>query len=850
MATKQIAATITYFIIFALQKLTLAIRTTMKISYNWLKTYLSINLPAQQVGEILTDTGLEVESIEKTEAIPGGLQGLVTGLVLTAQKHPNADKLTLTTVDVGAVEPLQIVCGAPNVAAGQKVIVATVGATLYPLSGEPFVIKKSKIRGETSEGMICAEDEIGIGSSHAGIMVLPPDTPVGMPAKDALNLPEDHIFEIGLTPNRSDAGCHIGVAKDLAAALLINKSMQVWVTMPSVADFATDNHSLLLPIEVQNPEACTRYAGLTISGISVKESPQWLQDRLHSIGIRPINNVVDVTNFILHELGQPLHAFDADKITGGKVVVKTLPQDTKFTTLDEVERTLHAQDLIICNGNNEGMCIAGVFGGAHSGITPQTVNVFLESACFNPRFVRRTATRHNLRTDAAARFEKGVDPNITVYALQRAALLIKEVAGGQISSPITDIYPQPVEKLQITLTHNHLQKLLGVHLPADKVKAILHALEMDILHETPDELLVAVPTNKTDVHREADVIEEIIRIYGLNNIPFTNQIKSALAYTSQPDTEVAQNAIANLLTTSGFYEIMTTSISNARYYTLPDGNLEDDVVKLLSSINADYNVLRKNMLYSGLEVIAHNQNHKNTDIQLFEFGHTYQLLPNATPKPDDALAPYKETYQLSLFATGMRTAENWRSPQRECNFFDLKETLDKIFERLGIITLQTDLLPDEPQLTGILQYTSGKNRLALIAQVSTATLRHFGIKQPVFYAQINWNMVLKALQKVKTGFTPITRFPSVRRDLALLLQNNISFNQVAEIALKNAGALLRHINLFDVYEDETKLGKNKKSYALSFTLQDPAKTLTDNDIEKVMQRITTALTQQLAAELR
>lgn len=815
----------------------------MKISYNWLKQYLPIDLPAEKMAEILTGIGLEVEGTEKTEAIPGGLQGLVTGLVLTAQKHPNADKLTLTTVDVGQPQPLQIVCGAPNVAAGQKVIVATVGAVLYPVGSEPFTIKKSKIRGETSEGMICAEDEIGTGTGHDGILVLPPQTPVGIPAKDALQLPEDYVFEIGLTPNRSDAGCHIGVAKDLTAVLKVNYSMEIAVQMPDVSGFKPDNNQLPINVVVENTQACPRYAGVSISGVTVKESPQWLQERLKSIGLRPINNVVDITNFVLHELGQPLHAFDADHIDQKTVRVKNLPQGTTFTTLDEVTRTLNADDLMICNGSNQGMCIAGVFGGIGSGVTAQTQNIFLESACFNPRFVRRTATRHNLRTDAATRFEKGVDPNLTVYALKRAALLIKELAGGTISSNITDIYPQPVAKLKVTLTYNHLKRLLGIDMPPKQVKNILNALEIDILEETPDALLLAVPTNKTDVHREADVIEEIIRIYGLNNIPFTNKIQSSVSYTQKPHSQALKNIVADLLAGIGFQEIMSASISNANYYTENDSK---DLVKLLSSINVDYNVMRKTMLYSGLEVIARNQNRKNTDLRLFEFGHTYSVLQNEKNQPQ-----YAEQEHLALFLCGNHTRESWRLQPRELNFFDAKEAIDKVLERLGIAALQQQIIA---QPTNDCQYTLAyyhqNEPVAVIGPVTTQKQRQFDLKQPVYFANIYWNAILKLLSNQKLGFTEIPRFPSVRRDLALLLDKEITFAQVADVAVKNAGALLQSVNLFDIYEDQAKLGHNKKSYAIAFVLQDNTKTLTDKDIERVMNRIEAACRQQLHAELR
>jgi len=819
----------------------------MKISYNWLKAYLPIDLPVQKVGEILTGTGLEVEGIEKIETVTGGLEGLVVGLVLSAEKHPNADKLTLTTVDIGSGEPLQIVCGAPNVAAGQKVVVATVGTMLYPVEGEPFVIKKSKIRGETSEGMICAEDEIGLSHNHDGILILSPETEIGLPAKTALNLTEDYVFEIGLTPNRSDAGCHIGVAKDLAAALAINHGYEIKTKTPSVESFHVDNHNLSIPVAVENTEACLRYAGLTISNVTIKESPDWLKDCLKAIGIRPINNVVDATNFVLHDLGQPLHAFDADQIEGGKIVVKNLSAGTRFKTLDEVERTLDAEDLMICNGNNQGLCIAGVFGGITSGVTEKTKHIFLESACFHPQYIRRSSNRHNLRTDAATRFEKGVDPNLAVNALKRAALVIKEVAGGQISSEITDIYPNPVEKLTITLTYAHLKKLLGITIPPVKVKAILSALEMEILDETQESLKVAVPTNKVDVHREADLIEEVIRIYGLNNIPFTNTITSAIAYTQKPDVQAVKNVTANLLTGLGLNEIMTASITNINYYS---ENEQVGLVRLLSSVNANYNIMRKNMLYSGLEVIAHNQNHKNTDLRFFEFGHTYQYIQSET-QGNHPTQNYIESSHLSIFLTGNQQNEIWRSKQREVNFYDLKEITDKILERFGITPVQLVIPSNEnTAFEYTLQYFYRKRLLAETGKVKKSKLQLFEVKNPVYFANLNWENLIWALKQIKTGFTVIPKYPNVRRDLALLLDESVSFSQIADIAVKSAGNLLQSVNLFDVYEDESKLGKNKKSYAVSFILQDSEKTLTDKEIERVMMRITDACKQQLQAELR
>ena len=658
----------------------------MKISYNWLKDYLNIDLTAEKAGEILTDIGLEVEGIEKTQSIEGGLAGLVVGEVKSAEQHPNADRLRVTTVDIGNGENLQIVCGAPNVAAGQKVIVATVGTTLYPISGEAFQIKKGKIRGEASLGMICAEDEIGVGTSHDGIIVLDAATAVGTPAKEVFDMKEDYIIEIGLTPNRSDATCHIGVAKDLAAALRVNHAFEGEVNMPSVADFAIDNKDLEIAVSVQNQAACPRYAGLSISNIEVKDSPEWLQEKLKAIGVRPINNIVDVTNFILHELGQPLHAFDAEKVTGKQIIVKNLAQDTPFVTLDEMERKLQSTDLMICNGNSEPMCIAGVFGGLKSGVTHKTKHIFLESACFEAIGIRKTGTQHLLRTDAATRFEKGVDPNGTLYALKRAALLIKEVTGGQISSEIIDIYPQKIEKAQIRVRYQRVETLMGVSISPAEIKNILTALEMDIVSEDEASLTVAVPTNKADVLREIDIIEEITRIYGSNNIAFPPQLKTALAYTEKPNKVAVFNRVADFLVSNGFYEIMGTSISNINYYA--ENN--KTVVPLLNSLNADLNSLRNKMLYSGLEVVSHNQNYQNTDLQLFEFGRTYGRFEK------EGQQNYTEQKHITLYLTGNKQQESWRNEgEIAYDFFDLKAIVNQILKLLGLFDgLQAKQLTD------------------------------------------------------------------------------------------------------------------------------------------------------------
>ena len=813
----------------------------MKISYNWLKDYLNIDLTAEKAGEILTDIGLEVEGIEKTQSIEGGLSGLVVGEVKSAEQHPNADRLRVTTVDVGNGEDLQIVCGAPNVAAGQKVIVATVGTMLYPTSGEAFKIKKGKIRGQVSLGMICAEDEIGVGTSHEGIMVLDASIAVGTPAKEVFDIKEDYIIEIGLTPNRSDATCHVGVAKDLAAALRVNHAFEGEVKMPSIADFAIDNNDLEIAVSVENYAACPRYTGLSISNIEVKESPEWLKEKLSAIGVRPISNIVDVTNFILHELGQPLHAFDAEKVTGKQVIVKNLAQDTPFVTLDETERKLQASDLMICNGNSEPMCIGGVFGGIKSGVTAETKHIFLESACFEAIGLRKTSTHHLLRTDAAMRFEKGVDPNGSIFALKRAALLIKEVAGGQISSNIVDIYPQKIEKPQIRVRYKRVETLMGVSISPAEIKNILTALEMDILSEDDASLTVAVPTNKADVLREIDIIEEITRIYGFNNIAFPPQLKTALAYTEKPNKVAVFNRVADFLVSNGFYEIMGTSISNINYYAEEN----KAVIPLLNSLNADLNSLRNKMLYSGLEVIAHNQNYQNTDLQLFEFGRIYGRFEK------DGQQNYTEKQHITLYLTGNKQQESWRNTaEMAYDFFDLKAIVNQVLRMLGLFSnVQAKHLKDETMAYG-LKYTARKKELVSFGQVASSVSRKMGIKQKVFYADFQWDTILEFLKHQKTNFKEITKYPKVRRDLALLLDSSINFDKIEQIATKTGRKLLQAVNLFDVYEDEQKLGKGKKSYAVSFVFQDANKTLTDKEIDKMMQKMIANFQKQLSAEIR
>ncbi len=825
----------------------------MKLSYTWLKDYLPIDLPPNELSILLTDIGLEVEAVEQVQSIKGGMAGLVVGEVLTAEKHPDADKLTLTTVNIGEPEPLPIVCGAPNVAVGQKVIVATVGTTLYPISGEPFAIKKAKIRGAASMGMICAQDEIGLGSDHSGIIVLPPDTPVGTPAKKVFNLDDDYVFEIGLTPNRSDAGCHIGIAQDLYAAILVRPEYQQYaqlpINLPDVSTFAVTDQSLPIAIEVHNTDACPHYAGISIKGITVQASPDWLQRRLEAVGIRAINNIVDITNFVLYELGQPLHAFDADQISEQKVIVRNLPDKTKFTTLDGQERSLDADDLLICDGKHNPMCIAGVFGGAKSGVTAQTTRIFLESACFDPKRTRRSKERHNLRTESATRFEKGVDPNLQVYALKRAALLICELSGGTIASNITDIYPQPIALAQVRLTYRNLQRITGVNLSPAAVKHIAHALNMSVVGEDSDSLSLAIPTNKADVTRECDVIEEIIRIYGLNNIPVPQQLSTVLAHAEQPDQQAILHQVGDYLAANGYLEIMANSISNATYYDNNDLN----GIRLLKSLNANYDILRQTLLFGGLEAIAHNQNYRYTDLKLFEYGKIYSHPTNNSEQAntnDTKSKAYIENNRLSIWLTGNISPENWRQKSRKADFFDLKEMVVSLLNKLGIGNIKAEYVQEHPHFAYGLQLAVGKKRVGIIGNIKKSILKQFDLKNEVWYADLDWENIVNIAAKQKTIFKPIVKYPVVRRDLALVLDKSIAFEQIPEIALKNAKNWLQSVDLFDVYEDENKLGAGKKSYAVAFRLQDDNRTLTDADIDNIMQKLIQAFELQLNANVR
>lgn len=804
----------------------------MKISLNWLKDYININQSPEEVSKLLTDTGLEVEGLENLEQLPGGLKGLVIGEVLTCKEHPNADKLKLTTVDIGSNIPVPIVCGAPNVDKGQKVVVATVGATLYPLNQEPFKIKKAKIRGEVSEGMICAEDEIGIGTSHEGIMVVDTDLPNGTPAAEHFNLKDDIVIEIGLTPNRADATSHIGVARDLKAVL---RTPVLW---PDIKNFKVDNTSNSIAVKVENTEACPRYSGLTISNITVSDSPDWLKQKLNAIGVAPINNVVDATNFILHEMGQPLHAFDTDAITGKEVVVKTLPSGTKFTTLDEKERKLQALDLMICNGNDEGMCIAGVFGGLQSGVKATTTSIFLESAYFSADYIRKTAQHHQLKTDASFRYERGTDPNITVYALKRAAMLIKELTGGEISSEVVDQYPEKIKNFEIKVQHKNVQRLIGKHIPTEKIFDILRLLDIEVSKKTADHFIASVPPYRVDVQREADVVEEILRIYGFNNVELPDFVQSDyLAEFPAKDRNNIQKSITELLVSNGFYEILTNSLTKPSYAEQADDLNEKHSVKILNKLSEDLGVLRQSMLYSGLEVAQHNINRRQANLRFFEFGKTY------TVKEGD----YQEENRLAIFITGDIEDENWNTKSRKAKFHDLSHFVNLVVTRLLKKALTNEVVHEYPFHYG-LKSLLGSKELVRMGKVNTSVARRSGIKQDIFYADIDWDLLLKKTNN-NIVYEEVSKFPEVRRDLSLVIDKKVTFEEIRKIAERNEQRLLRALNVFDVYEGES-IGKDKKAYAISFTLQDKEKTLTDRVIDKTMTKLMSSFESDLGAIIR
>ncbi len=815
----------------------------MKISYNWLKQYIDTDLAPQQVSEILTNTGLEVEGLEEVQSVKGGLEGVVIGEVLTCEKHPDADKLTICTVNLGEEKPVQIVCGAPNVAAGQKVPVAKAGTTLWP-DEKGFTIKKAKIRGALSMGMICAEDELGLGTSHDGIMVLDPKLEPGTSAADYFQVENDKVFEIGLTPNRIDGASHIGVARDLAAFL--NQSNTVKLMKPSVKAFKSDNNNLYIPVEIKEKAGCKRYSGLTFQDIKVTESPTWLQNRLKAIGQIPINNVVDITNFVLHETGQPLHAFDAAHITGNKVIVQTMPEGTPFVTLDEQERKLLATDLVISN-SEESMCIAGVFGGIKSGVTEKTTSIFLESACFDPVYIRKSARHHQLNTDASFRFERGSDPNMTVWALKRAAMLIKEIAGGSISSEVVDVYPEPVKDFRVEITFAHVDRLIGFHIEPATIRSILESLEIRVEEEHEQGMILLVPPYRVDVQREADVIEEILRIYGFNRVEITRGLRSTLSYTSKPDKEDVVNLSSDLLSANGFFEMKSNSLTPAAYYDT-DETMDPAAVRIFNPLSQDLALMRQNLLFGGLEAIAYNINRKQNDLKLYEFGSCYFL--NSEKKGADPLEKYKETFNLGIYLSGKVQQGNWVQKPVEASFQHMKSYVEMVLIKLGIEPMTLDCTGSEnPHYDEALIYLHNRTPLVEFGKVARHTMKLFDIKQQVFAAEFNWDLVLNALSGHRILFKPLSRFHVVTRDFSLALDKSVTFESLRTLAFKAEKKLLKKVTLFDVYEGD-KVEKGKKSYALTFTLLDEDKTLTDKQIDKAMLRIASAFEKELGASVR
>ena len=809
----------------------------MTISYKWLSEYLPVELEPKKLSTILTSIGLEVESLEFYESIKGSLKGIVIGQVMACEQHPNADKLKITKVDIGnGGDPLTIVCGASNVAIGQKVLIATIGTTIYPINGDPITMKTAKIRGEESQGMICAEDEIGLGTSHDGILVLPNDAETGTTATDYFKPYQDWIFEIGLTPNRMDAMSHLGVAKDVCAYLTHHTNIDTKPKTPFHSNFKSDKLTLPISILVENKNACKRYAGITLSGITVKGSPKWLKDKLMSIGQRPINNIVDITNYILHETGQPLHAFDVAAIKGSTVIVKNLPQDTPFTTLDEKERKLHKEDLIICNTEGEAMCIAGVFGGAKSGVTESTKDIFIECAWFDPISIRKTSFRHGLRTEAAARFEKGVDISNVINVIRRAALLVKEIAGGNISSDIIDVYPDPADKTQVAIKYHYLKKLSGKNYHPDAVRKILAGLDFEIVREGMDEIRVAVPFSKPDITLPADIVEEIVRIDGLDNI----DIPSSMTITPSRDENIPKEnlreKIAGFLVGLGFHEIITNSISNSQYYS--EGQLAG-TVKMINSLSADLNIMRSSMIETGLESIAYNINRKNKDLQFFEFGKTYHT---------SGIGDYEEVEHLSLYFTGLSKQVTWKSKATPTDFYVAKGITEALLKLCGIDNINfTQLVYEGCSIANFISINDQK--IVLVGEVSPEKLKSFDIKQPVFFIDLKWLSLLELNNKKIITYKEVSKFPHVNRDLALVVNRNITFDALQDVITKAKISKLKKMQLFDIFESD-KLGVDKKSMAVNFTFIDEEKTLTDKEIDTMMTKLISTFENELNAEIR
>jgi phenylalanyl-tRNA synthetase beta chain len=810
----------------------------MKISYNWLKEFLLVDLEAEKVGEILTDLGLEVEGIETFESVKGSLEGVVVGKVLKCEQHPNADRLKITEVDLGLGEPVQIVCGAPNVAAGQKVPVATIGTVLYAENGESFKIKKGKIRGEESHGMICAEDELGLGSGHDGIMVLPKDTKVGTPAAEIFKLYTDMVFEIGLTPNRADAMSHLGVARDLYAGLLQMEEMQLKMNTPSVGDFHVDERTFNIKVDVADTRQVPRYAGITITDLKIAPSPDWLQNKLRAIGLSPINNVVDITNFILHGLGQPLHAFDADKIKGDKVLVKNLPTGTIFVGLDGEERELHQDDIMICDGESNPMCIGGIYGGLKSGVTDHTTTIFLESAYFNPVSIRRSAKRHGLNTDASFRFERGINPNAVVYALKRAAIWIAEIANGKIVSDITDIYPKKIEDFQVNFSYEKAFRLIGEEIPTDTIKDILASLDIKINHQTESGLGLTIPAYRVDVTREADIVEEILRVYGYNNIELPEKIKTSISGVDRWSPERIENIAAGFLASNGLYETMSNSLTKPEYAASSESITKETNVEILNALSSDLSVMRQSMVYGLLESVSHNLNRKNSNLKMFEFGNTYHRYEKG----------FVEDKHLSLVLTGSRNPNYWNQENADSGFFYLKGLIKSLLERLGIKELKYAKTGNDIFSEGLALYLK-KTKLVEFGVVKASVLKTFGIKQEVLFADFDWNKVIDNAGKQTVKITELPKYPEVKRDLALLLDESVDFIDLYNFAFQSERKLLKQVDLFDVYVGD-KLPEGKKSYAMSFILQDENKTLNDVQIDKIMTKLQGGFEKQFAAELR
>ena len=815
----------------------------MKISYAWLKELFNHGLTPEHTGKILTATGLEVEGVELVEAVPGGMNGLVVGEVVTREKHPNADRLSVTTVNIGGDELLPIVCGAANVAAGQKVIVATVGAMLYPTSGEPFQIKKGKIRGEDSHGMICAEDEIGLGTSHDGIMVLDSSAKPGTPLADYFNVESDYCLEIGLTPNRTDAMSHLGVARDLRAAMMHSEAE----SFDTIADLKMPDVSAFKPtadqgtaIAVDAPDACIRYMGINVTGVAVAESPDWLKQRLRCIGVKPINNIVDITNYVLHEVGQPLHAFDASKIGGNKVVVRKAKEGEKFTTLDGIERALDSSDLMICD-EHKPMCIAGVFGGQHSGISDQTTDVFIESAVFDPVFVRKTARRHLLHTDASYRFERGVDPTLTPFALERAALMMVEIAGGTISSSVTDLYPAPLKKARIEVGMKSLNTFIGKTFEASKVEAVLKSLDFAVVSSSADQLVVDAPLYRRDVTRQADVAEELLRIVGYDSIEIPTQVHASMSYRQRPDAEHEMQRVADMLVARGYTESMSNSLTKSQYNTLIDRDdlSEKTAVKIKNPLSGDLGQLRQTLLYQALEMVERNMNQRKSDIRSFEFGRIYH----------EEEGKIVERGRLALWTCGFDGPESWEQPQRQSTFYTLRSGVDAVLAKLGLQKMVSEQPHNHPFYTDSIALMAGKKQLGHMGVLSPQMIKAFDLKQGVIYGELDWDALMQLTAKTSVVFADLPRFPGVRRDLSLLIDTGVTFKAIRDIALKTETGILREVGLFDVYEGKN-LEAGKKSYAVSFALQDDKGTLTDKRIDKTMERIQQALEQEVGARLR